>query len=242
MGYFNELPNIAYQSPLPHKNSSKDYVVIKNLFRRTKLFDFLKDNVSLLDNFTIGDGDRPDMIAEESYGDARLDYIVVLVAGITNINHDWPLADYQIYDYVLEKYGSEVAMNEIKYYKTHEIVDDQNRLILPADLIVDKDFKIDGTSHKFPSTTRYTLKALTGNRQLDDKDEFTVLVDNIASAVTNYDFEIEENEKKREIKTLNREYVQLFKNDLRDIVRYDKSSSYINNTHAFTENTNIYSP
>ena len=91
MGYFNELPNIAYQSPLPHKNSSKDYVVIKNLFRRTKLFDFLKDNVSFLDNFTIGDGDRPDMIAEELYGDARLDYIVVLVAGITNINHDLSL-------------------------------------------------------------------------------------------------------------------------------------------------------
>ena len=25
MGYFRELPNIAYQSPLSHKNSSRDY-------------------------------------------------------------------------------------------------------------------------------------------------------------------------------------------------------------------------
>ena len=30
MGFFRELPNIAYQSPLSHKNSSRDYIVIKN--------------------------------------------------------------------------------------------------------------------------------------------------------------------------------------------------------------------
>ena len=32
MGYFRELPDIAYQSPLLHKNSSKDYVIIKNIY------------------------------------------------------------------------------------------------------------------------------------------------------------------------------------------------------------------
>ena len=34
MGYFRELPNILYQSPLLDKNSSRDYIVIKNIFRR----------------------------------------------------------------------------------------------------------------------------------------------------------------------------------------------------------------
>ena len=113
MGYFRELPNIAYQSPLTHKNSSRDYILIKNIFRRTKLFDFLKNNVSVLDKFTIGIGDRPDTIAEELYGDASLDYVVILVAGIININHEWPLQDYQVYDYALEKYGSEEKMNAL---------------------------------------------------------------------------------------------------------------------------------
>ena len=102
MGYFRELPNIAYQSPLTHKNSSRDFIVIKNIFRRTKLYDFLEENVSLLDKFTIGDGDRPDMIAEELYGDPTLDYVVVLVAGIININHECPLQDYQVYDFALD--------------------------------------------------------------------------------------------------------------------------------------------
>ena len=242
MGYFRELPDIAYQSPLSHKNSSRDYLLIKNIFRRTKLFDFLENNVSLLDKFTIGDGDRPDTVAEEMYGDASLDYIVVLVAGITNIIDEWPLQDYQVYDFALEKYGTEEKMNEIKYYKTLEIVDDQNRQIVPPDLIVDVDFKVDGTVNKFPSSTRYTLKSLTGNRQLDDKDEYTVATDNIARAVTNLEYEYTVNEGKREINVLSPAYIQLFINDLRDIVRYDKSSNYISPNIAGTENTNVVNP
>ena len=242
MGYFRELPDIAYQSPLSHKNSSRDYLLIKNIFRRTKLFDFLENNVSLLDKFTIGDGDRPDTVAEEMYGDASLDYIVVLVAGITNIIDEWPLQDYQVYDFALQKYGSEEKMNEIKYYQTLEIVDDQNRQIVPPDLIVDADFKIDGTSSKFPSSTRYTLISDAGNTQLDDKDEFSVLTDNIAFPVTNFQFEITKNEKKREIDVLKASYIGTFVNDLRDIVRYEKSSNYINSTLATTENTNVVNP
>ena len=93
MGYFNELPNIAYQSPLSHKNSSKDFIIVKNLFRRTKLFDYLSDNVSFFNKYVIEDGDRPDTVAEELYGDPSLDYVVLLVAGITNITHEWPLYD-----------------------------------------------------------------------------------------------------------------------------------------------------
>ena len=242
MGYFRELPNIAYQSPLLHKNSSRDFLLIKNIFRRTKLYDFLENSVSLLEKFTIGDGDRPDTIAEQMYGDSSLDYIVVLVAGITNIIDEWPLQDYQVYDYALQKYGSEEKMNEIRYYETLEIIDDQGRQIVPPKLIVDADFKVDGTVNKFPSSTRYTLKALTGNRQLDDKDEFTVLTDNIARAITNLEYEYTLNERKREINVLSPGYVQLFINDLRDIVSYDKSSSYISKNIAGTENTNVVNP
>ena len=42
MGYFRELPDIAYQSPLNHKNSSTDFIVIKNIFRKAKMFDFVR--------------------------------------------------------------------------------------------------------------------------------------------------------------------------------------------------------
>ena len=239
MGYFRELPNILYQSPLLHKNSSADYISIKNLFRRAKLYDYLNDNVSIFNKFVIGDGDRPDTIAESLYNDSSLDYVVVLVAGITNINHEWPLQDFQVYDYALQKYGTESKMFENHHYETFEIKDDKGRQILPPDLIVDKDFKMDGSALRFNST--YTLISEAGNSQLDDKNEYTVLTDNIARAVSNFEYEISENEKKREINVLRSGYLSIFVNDLRDVVKYDKSSGYITNNLAKTENTNIIS-
>ncbi len=240
MGYFRELPNIAYQSPLSHKNSSRDYIVIKNIFRRSKLFNYLDDNVTFFNKYVIGDGARPDLIAEELYGDPKLDYVVILVAGITKINHEWPLQDYQVYDYALQKYGSETELNENHHFETFEIKDDKGRQILPPNLIVDDEFKIDGTSSKYNTT--YTLISQAGNTQLDDKDEFTVKTDNIARAVTNLEYEHTENDKKREIDVLRESYLQMFINDLRDVVRYDKSSSYITSSLAATENTNVVNP
>ena len=241
MGYFNELPEIAYQSPLSHRNSSNDFIVIKNIFRRVKLLDYLKDAASIFSKFVIGDGDRPDTIAEVLYGDSRLDYVVILVAGITNINHEWPLQDYQVYDYALSKYKTEEEMMKIRYYETFEIKDDQNRQILPPNLIVDADFKMYGSSTQAGSV-RYNLISQAGNRQLDDKDEYTVATDKIARAVTNLEYEYSENEKKREIDVLNSGYLQTFINDFRDIVKYEKNSAYITSSLAQTENTEVVNP
>ena len=241
MGFFKEIPNIAYQSPLSHKNSSKDYIVIKNIFRSAKLMDYVRGGAIAQNKLVLKDGDRPDTIAEYLYGDSALDYIVILVAGITNINHEWPLQDYQVYDYALDKYGSEAEMNAIRYYETFEIKDSQNRQILPPNLIVDGDFKIYGSSTQSGSI-RYNLISQAGNRQLDDKNEYTVATDNIARAVTNLEYEFTENEKKREINVLKNGYVQTFINDLRDIMKYEKSSRYVTSALATTENTETVSP
>jgi len=242
MGYFRELPNILYQSPLLDKNSSRDYIVIKNIFRRAKLLDYLTGSATALNQYTIGDGERPDTIAENLYGDARLDFVVILIAGITNIHHQWPLQDYQVYDYALQKYGSESEMLSTHHYETFEIRDNLDRQILPPKLIVDEEFKIYGSRSKYPSDTRYTLRAQTGYRQLDDKDEYTVKIDNIAHAVSNLEYETEENNKRREIDILKTGYLQTFLNDFRDVVRYDKNSSYITSSLVSTENTETVNP
>jgi len=231
MSYFNKLPNILYQSPLPNKQSTGDLIEIKNIFRRSKLYDYLKDNVSLFNKYVIRDGERPDTIAEDVYGSPQYDFVVILTAGITNIIDEWPLQDYQMYDLALNKYGTETEMNEVHHYETYEIKDSKDRQILPPNLIVDVDFKMDGSSLRYP-TNRFTLISQAGNTQLDDKNEYTVATDNIARPVTNFEHEINENEKKRNIDLLRVGYLQTFVNDLKDVVRYSKSSNYITSSLA----------
>lgn len=238
MSYFKHFPNILYQSPLSHKDSSGDFIAVKNIFRRTKLKDYLQGSVSVFNKYIIEDGERPDTISELLYGSPQYDFVVVLTAGITNINHQWPIQDFQVYDVALAKYGSETVMNEIHHYETFEVKDDLGRQILPPNLIVDADFKMDGSALRF-GTNRFTLISEAGNTQLDDKNEYTVATDNIARPVTNYEYEINENEKLREIDVLQRGYLTTFVNDLRDIVRYDRHSNYINGLLSKTEFTDL---
>ena len=238
MSYFKHLPNILYQSPLSHKDSSGDLIAVKNIFRRTKLKDYLQGSVSVFNKYIIEDGERPDTVSELLYGSSQYDFVVVLTAGITNINHQWPIQDFQVYDVALAKYGTETKMNEVHHHETFEIKDSQGRQILPPNLIVDADFKMDGSALRF-GTNRFTLISEAGNTQLDDKNEYTVATDNIARPVTNYEYEINENEKLREIDVLQRGYLTTFVNDLRDIVRYDRHSNYINGLLSKTEFTDL---
>jgi hypothetical protein len=61
----------------------------------------------------------------------------------------------------------------------------------------------------------------TGNI-VSTKDSFKV--------VTNYEYEVDQNEKKRLILILKPEYLSVFISDMKNIMKYDESSQYINRT------------
>ena len=97
MSYFRELPDIEYQSQLSTKNSSLNYVRVKNLFRRVKLRDDLQNVFTLFNKYQISEGERPDTIAERIYGSADLDWVVLLSANIVHVRNEWPLSNRDLY-------------------------------------------------------------------------------------------------------------------------------------------------
>ena len=276
MGYFRELPNVAYKSPLSHTNSSGDYIFVKNIFRKTKMMDWLSTNATLFNKFQIGDGDRPDTIAEAMYGDPTLDYVVILTAGITNIRNQWPLTDNDLYDYALEKYGSEANLNAAHHYETYEIRDENQNLVIPEGSIVDDKFKIDGPGKRPNNSSaqiQWTLIKDSGNETLTQDEigmvnAFTVpdleaiatfnsvkdnngeeigtysygpasVSNSLGYAVSNLNYEILENEKKRSIDVLREGYLQLFLSNLREIMQYDRNSQYIHSSLIGSQNISI---
>ena len=149
MPYFRTLPNILYQSPLPKKVSTSEYIAVKNIFRRIKLNSNISDATTIFNKYVIEDFQRPETVAEELYGNSTLDYVVILTAGINNIIEDWPLADHQVYNYALEKYGTTAKMNEVHHYETHELRDENNKLLIEKGTVVKGDFKIDGPGLRY---------------------------------------------------------------------------------------------
>ena len=215
MSYFRELPDLYYQSPLASRVSSREYVLVKNLFRRVKLRDDLQNTFTLFEKFEIRQGERPDTVAEYLYGSADLDWVVMLTAGIINVRDQWPLSDAELYRYAENKYGEE--LNSTRFYETTEVKDSSGRLILPKGKIVDSGFTIPN-----PASKTQNLNPVTG--------------------VSNYEYEVRKNDDKRLIYILKPDYLQLYLNDMRRIMQYEKSSQYINRRLASTENTRNTSP
>ena len=215
MTYFRELPNLNYQSTSSDRSSSEDYVVVKNIFRRAKLRDDLKYVFTSLVDYYIRDGVRPDQVADDVYGDPELDWVVLTSANIINVRDEWPLDSYEIYNYSLNKYGKD--LNQIRHYETTEVKDSSDRLILPQGKVVDSGFTIPD-----PSSSTATLNPVAG--------------------VTNYEYETKLNDEKRSIYIISPEYLQVFLNDMRDIMRYTDSSQFVNTSLIQTENTRNTDP
>lgn len=217
MGYFRELPELEYQSFLSDAISSKEYLTVKNLFRRNKLRDDLQNVFTIFDKYEIVEGARPDMVAEEFYGDAELDWVVLMTAGIINVRDEWPLSNYRLYQYVEHKYGI-LELNEVRYYETKEIKDSNDRLILPAGKIVDEDFVLNYS---------------------DNGNKVSVSGLDVRRGVSNWEYETIENNKKSSIYLLKQGYLQQFLNDMREIMIYGISSEYVNESLIRTENTKV---
>ena len=215
MTYFRELPNLNYQSTSSDRSSSEDYVVVKNIFRRAKLRDDLKFVFTSLVDYYIRDGIRPDQVADAIYGDPELDWVVLTSANIINVRDEWPLDSFEVYNYSLNKYGDD--LNQIRHYETIEVKDSSGRLILPKGKIVDAGFTIPD-----PSSPTATINPVIG--------------------VTNYEYETKINEAKRSIYVITPQYLQLFLNDMRDIMNYSDSSQFIDIDLIQTENTRNTDP
>ena len=111
----------------------------------------------------------------------------------------------ELYTYCLEKYGSDENVMATKHFETKEIKDQYGRILLEGKLIVDEDFTFTYTKD---SNTSETIKP--------------------AQSVSYYTYEQRLNEEKRKIRILKPTLLSAFITDFRNIMSYDKSSSFIN--------------
>ena len=227
MGYFEELPNISYPSLLPQSNKIEDRIEVKNIFRRSKLRSDVDQALTAFNYYYIKDDMRPDMVAQELYDDSELDWIVLTVNNIINIRDQWPLSHNDLYAYMLDKYGSEEGMTNIHHYETRQILDEYNRVVIPAGLEVDKNFSFE--------YSRIFIDG-SGESKLDPKAITSSLV---VAEVTNYDYENKLNEEKRRIKILKPGYLSAFISDHREIMSYGRTSEYISKKLKGTYNPRV---
>ena len=216
MAYFRELPNISFLSRLPNASTNEDYITVKNLFKRAKIRTDINNAITAFDYYQIEDNQRPEVVASKLYGDPELDWVILITNNITNVRDQWPLNNNDLYNYMIDKYDTEEALSNIHHYETTEVKDEYDRLVVPSGLEVDSNF-----------TVTYT------------KFNNTVSTVSPVKQVTNYEYETNINEEKRKIRVLKPAYLSVVITDLRNIMKYDQSSQYLNQTTKQSYNPNL---
>jgi hypothetical protein len=219
--FFSKIPNIEYdQKPLSFPVSEKTYVLAKNLFRKVNIIDAIYNNSVYYNKYTITDDDRLDLISQKFYGSTDYDWVILLTNNLINTNFDLPIKESRLYDFVDRSYQSDpyepaqanlLPADRTHHYATTELKNSLGEVLLKEGLVVDK--KYYDTTHKFydRGTNQYLTKA--GNE--------------LCEQVSNYQYEKNLNDSRREIYILRSDLLQKFVVQFENLLEYTDSSSYI---------------
>jgi len=183
----------SYFPKTPHDLTNEGQTVqLTNLLRRFKIRSNVKDRVNVYSSYVIQSGDRPDTLAERFYGSSALAWIVLHFNDIIDPVFDWPLFHQDFDNYIKGKYGSvPEAKAEVHEYRQ---------------IISDAFVKNDGTR--------------IGRRYLVvDQTTYSSLAPASRESVDKYTYELEQNDKKRRIKILDKQYLKALQNEVKVILK-----------------------
>lgn len=131
--FFKNFPIVDY-----------DGIALRNIILKSKIIKDILEKNDLFHPLTIEDGERPDTIAYDYYGDSDLYWIVLMSNDIIDPYYDWPMTQNEFRSYIIKKYGNiPAAMQEIIYWRN----DDHDYFMTPESKTLLSSDEIQGWIH-----------------------------------------------------------------------------------------------
>ena len=176
--FFQHYPQISYD--ISGTKPAKLKTVI-NLMEKAKIKSAIKDDIVAYFPYSIMEGERPDHVSKKIYGNVKYTWLIFLINDITDPIYDWPLGTREFGAYVKNKYGS-LATAKSTIHQYEQILRTRVEATGTTDPIEEARIIIDETTY----------------------DTLAVDARNIKYC---YDWEVDRNEAKRDIKLIDRLYV-----------------------------------
>jgi len=110
--YFKKFPKVNYDV---RGNGIPQEMV--DITRRIRVLDSTLLNYVNFDFYDVRDGERPEHLAANYYGDSRLYWIILLANNIKDVYTDWPMTVNQFETFVASKYDD---VNGIHHYEVFQ--------------------------------------------------------------------------------------------------------------------------
>ena len=193
--HFNDI-QYAYKAD---RAGNLEYLTFKDVFRSLVIREDIFAEDTLYDTYVVQNGERPDQISYEMYGDEKYYWVILQVNGIVDYWSEWPLSDQELEEFVLRKYGSFAEAEQVRHYETVETRDADGNLVLPGGLKVASDYVF-----TYPSTPGENAR-----------------LSSLPVEVTYLDHERYLNDEKKEIQILSKRYVSDY---VREYKKYVKNA------------------
>lgn len=215
--FFSAFPYTQYEFPNGEIRFFKDISV------RPALVEMFFEDTNNFETYTIQDGDTPETIAHDYFGDANFHWVVLLANNILNIYKDWPRSSKHFEEYLYDKYRTQIdsdtfLTNEQVYELVSFAGSTDNGFTSQLEGIDSEIVSlrphhfVDGNGNKFSFDT-----ALWDSEAFEDAFGNPVIIGQLIP-VSIYDYEFELNEEKRNIILPRPEVVDMMKQELRRIV------------------------
>lgn len=191
--YFSQFPMTTYR--LGDDNSTQRVVKITSNYELARQF---KNNTVVYYSYVIQDGETPEVLAYQIYGNVEKHWIILFMNDIIDPQTQWPMDQRTLMDYIEDKYKDESALsgldwarsNNKSYYKVEQITYNGN-------IKTEQSVEIDSDQYDelVPETVSMVLT-----------DGTSISVTTTKTTKTYYQYEIEKNEAKRTIRILKPEF------------------------------------
>lgn len=196
--YFDSFPDTVYNG-----------TTLKNITMRAKILDSYKSNASNFYPYTLSDGETADNLAYDYYGDPGYNWVIYYCNDIIDPYYDWPVSNKDFDLYIKDKYGSVSAcQSKLAFYRKkpsiYYISRDNPNLFLTEAVYS-------------PTVYGYSWDKVSID---DDIRIYSTTSPNPAEwmSIDCYTYELEENEKKRYIKLLDKSLIPSIERQLREIM------------------------
>lgn len=216
--FFNYFPKTPYLI-----EDGVELSLVTNIITRIKFIDKVKEIISSYFTYDIAEGETPESLAHKFYGTAQRHWIILLLNDVIDPQHmyGWYLSSLMLNKFVDAKYaafgGYAYAKSNVKKYlvKQEKTVNFTRNPITTTE-IMETDYT---TWSSLPTSTSQTLTISATISPL------TATIKKTKYTQTHYEFEFEENEKRRSIKILKKEYVNQVESEMKDMANMKIKSS-----------------